>query len=200
MSKLCLCDDWECRCWLSEFCGHKLCNPMDCSIPGSPVLHCLLEFVQNSYPLSQWCYLTISSSVAPFSSCPQSFPVSGTFPMSWLFTSGGQGIGASASASVLPRNIHGWSTLGLTGLISLQSKGLSRVFFNTTVWKHQFFSSQLSYSPTLTSIHDYNKNLFLGHLLGGCVVGLMATSSKRTYATRVPPRAAAAVYYCLFLP
>ena len=87
---------------------------------------------------------TISSSVAPFSSCPQSFPVSGCFPMSRLFASGGQSIGASASASVLPRNIHSWSTLGLTGLISLQSKELSRVFSNTTVWKHQFFSTQPS--------------------------------------------------------
>ena len=199
MSKLCLCGDWEFECWLSELCGHKLC-PMDCSTPGSPGLNCLLEFVQNSYPLSQWCYPTISSSVPLFSSCPQSFPVSGTFPMSWLFASGGQSIGASASASVLPRNIHGWSTLGLTGLISLQSKGLSRVFSNTTVWKHQFFSSQLSYSPTLTSIRDHCQNLFWGHLLGGCVVGLMATSSKRTYATRVAPRTAAALYHCLFLP
>ena len=82
-----------------------LCNPMNCSTPGSPVLHYPLEFVQNSYPLSQWCYLTISSSVAPFSSCPQSFPASESYPMSWLFASGGQSIGASASASVLPRNI-----------------------------------------------------------------------------------------------
>ena len=90
----------------------------------------------NSCPLSQWCHPTISSSVIPFSSCLQSFPVSGSFPMSWLFPSGRQSIGASASASVLPMNIQGWFLLGLTGLISLQSKGLSRVF-NTTVQKHQ---------------------------------------------------------------
>ena len=90
----------------------------------------------NSCPSSQWCYLTISSSVAPFSSCPRSFPASGSFPMSQLFTSGGQSIGALASASVLPMNIQDWFPLGLTGWISFQSKGLSRVFFNTTVWKH----------------------------------------------------------------
>ena len=94
----------------------------------------------NSCPLSQWCHPTISSSVTPFSSCPQSFPVSGSsFLMSRLFASGGQSIGASESASVLPMNIQGWFTLGLTGLISLQSKGLSRVFSNTTWYqKHQY--------------------------------------------------------------
>ena len=85
----------------------------------------------DSYPLSQWCYLTISSSVALFSFCLQSFPASGSFPMSRVFTSGGQSIGASASASVLPMNIQGWFPLGLTGLISLLSKGLSRVFSST---------------------------------------------------------------------
>ena len=94
-------------------------------------------------PLSQWCHPTISSSVIPFSSCPQSFPASGFFQMSQLFASGGQSIGVSASASVLPRNTQDWS-LGWTGWISLQSKGLSRVFSNTTVQKHQFFSAQLS--------------------------------------------------------
>ena len=91
----------------------------------------------NSCPLSQWCHQTISSSVVPFSSYLQSFPASGSFPMSQLFPSGGQSIGASASTSVLPMNIQGWFPLGLTGLISLQSKGLSRVFSNTTVQKHQ---------------------------------------------------------------
>ena len=97
----------------------------------------------NSCPLSQWCHPTISSSATPtFSSCPQSFPVSGSFPMSQLFTSGGQCIGGSAS--VLPMNIQGWFHLGLTGLISLQSQGLSRVFSSTTVQKHQFFCTQLS--------------------------------------------------------
>ena len=94
--------------------------------------------------LSQWCHPTISSSVVPFSSCPQSFPASGSFQMSQLFTSGGQSIGVSASTSVLPMNTQDWSPLGWTGWISLQSKGLSRVFSNTTVQKHQFFSAQLS--------------------------------------------------------
>ena len=96
----------------------------------------------NSCPLSQWCHPTILSSVIPFSSCLQSFPASGSFPMSQFFTSGGQSIGASAS--VLSMNIQDWFLLGLTGLISLQSKGLSRVFSNTTVQKHQFFCAQFS--------------------------------------------------------
>ena len=98
----------------------------------------------NSYPLSQWCHLTISSSVIPFSSCPQFFPASGSFQMSQLFPSGGQSIGVSASTSVLPTNTQDWSPLGWTGWISLRSKGLSRVFSNTTVQKHQFFGIQLS--------------------------------------------------------
>ena len=98
----------------------------------------------NPCPLSQWCHPTISFSVIPFSSCPQSLPASGSLPMSQLFTWGGQSIGVSASASVLPMNIHDWSPLGWTGWISLQSKGLSRVFSNTIVRKHQFFGTQLS--------------------------------------------------------
>ena len=98
----------------------------------------------DSNPLSQWCHPTISSCVIPFSSCLQSFSASGAFPTSQLFASGGLSIGASASASVLPMNMQDWFPLGLTGLISLQSKGLSRVFSNTTVQKHQFFSAQLS--------------------------------------------------------
>ena len=102
------------------------------------------QSLTNSCPLSWWCHPTISSSVVTFSSCPQSFPASGSFPMRQFFTSGGQSIGVSASASVLPMNIQGWFPLGLTGWISLQSKGLSRVFSNTTVQKHQFFGSQLS--------------------------------------------------------
>ena len=96
----------------------------------------------NSYPLSRWCHPTISSSVALFSSCPQSFPASGCFSMSNFFISGGQSIEASASASVLPMNIQGWFLLGLTGLICLLSKGLSRVLSSSTVQKHQFFSAQ----------------------------------------------------------
>ena len=95
----------------------------------------------NSCPSSQWCHPTISSSVVSFSSCPQSLPASGSFPMSQLFTWGGQSIGVSALASVLPTNTQDWSPLGWTGWISLQSKGLSRVFSNTTVQKHQFFST-----------------------------------------------------------
>ena len=94
----------------------------------------------NSYPLSQWCHSTISSSVIPFSSHPQSFPASGSFLRNQFFTSGGQSIGVSASASILPMNIQDWSPLGWTGWIS---KGLSRVFSNTTVQKHRFFSAQL---------------------------------------------------------
>ena len=99
----------------------------------------------NSYPLSWWCHPTISSSVVPFSSCPQSFLASGSFPMSQLFSSGNQSIGVSASTSVPPRNTQGWSPFRWTGWISLQSKGLSRVSSNTTVQKHQFFSAQLSF-------------------------------------------------------
>ena len=98
----------------------------------------------NSCPLSQWCHLTIPSSVVPFPSCLQSFPTSGSFPMSQLFTSGGQNIRVSASVSFLPMNIQDWSPLGWTGWISLQSKGLSRVFSNTTVQKHLFLGAQLS--------------------------------------------------------
>ena len=108
----------------------------------------------NSRPLSQWCHSTIPFSVVPFSSCPQSLPASGFFTVSWLFTSGGQSIGASAAASVLPMNIQCWFPLGLTGLI-LQSKWLSRVFSSTTIQRHQFFGAQPSF---LTSIHDYWKN------------------------------------------
>ena len=98
----------------------------------------------NPCPSSRWCHPTISCSVVPFSSCPQSFPESGSFQMSQLFASDSQSIGVSASTSVFPMNTQDWSPLGWTGWISLQSKGLSRVFFNTTVQKHQFFSAQLS--------------------------------------------------------
>ena len=98
----------------------------------------------NSCPLSRWCHPTISSSVVPFSSCLQSFPATGSFQMSQLLASGGQRIGVSPSKSILPMNIQDWSPLGWTDWISLQSKGLSRVFSNTTVQKHQFFCAQLS--------------------------------------------------------
>ena len=95
----------------------------------------------NACSLSLWCHPVISSSVISFFSCPQSFPASGSFPISWLFASGGQSIGASTLAPVLPMNIQGWLPLGLTDLILL-SKGLSRVFSSTTIWKHQFFGTQ----------------------------------------------------------
>ena len=98
----------------------------------------------NSCPSCQWCHPTISSPVVSFSSCPQSSPASGSFPMSQFFTPGGQSIGVSASASVLPMNLQDWFPLGWPGWISLQSKGLPRVFSNTTVQKHQFFSARLS--------------------------------------------------------
>ena len=114
----------------------------------------------NSCPSSWWCHPNISPSVIPFSSCLQSFPASGSFLRSQFFASGVQRIGASASASVLPGNIQGWFPLGLTGWISLLSKGLSRVFSNTTVQKHHslVLKESLFYGPALTSIHDYWKN------------------------------------------
>ena len=124
------------------------CSLVSNSFPSHAVQHARLHCpsptpgaCSNSCPLTRWCHLTISSSVIPLSSCLQSFPASGSFQMSQFFTSGGQSIGASAS--VLPMNIHDWFPLGLTGLI-LQFKGLSGVFSNTTVQKHQFFSTQLS--------------------------------------------------------
>ena len=142
-----------CCCSVTKLCP-TLCNSMDCITPGFPVLHYLLAFAQTHvrwvgdaiHPAMddiRWDP-TISSSVVPFSSCPQSFPASGSFPMSRLFTSGGQSIGASASASVLPMNIQGWFPLGMTGLIFFQSKGLSRAFSSTTIPKHQFFITQPS--------------------------------------------------------
>ena len=112
--------------------------------------------LSDSHPLSQWCHPAISSSVIPFFSCPQSLPASETFPMSQLFTWGGQSTGVSALASFLPKKSQGWSP-EWTGWISLQSKGLSRVFTNTTVQKHQFFSAQLSSQSNCHIIHDYWK-------------------------------------------
>ena len=108
----------------------------------------------NPCPSSQWCHSVISSSVVPFSSCPQSLPASESFPMSQLFTWGGQSTGVSALASFLPKKSQGWSPLGWTGWISLQSKGLSRVFSNTTVQKLQFFGPQLS-SQSNSHIHTW---------------------------------------------
>ena len=108
----------------------------------------------NPCPLSQWCHPVISPSVIPFSSCPQCLPASGSFQMSQLFSWGGQNTGVSASASVLPMNTQDWSPLGWTGWISLQSKGLSRIFSNTTIQKHQFFGAQLS-SQSNSHIHTW---------------------------------------------
>ena len=139
------------RVWLSVSpwtCRHAR-PPCPSSTPGA---------YPNSCPSRQWCHPAISSSVVPFSSCLQSFPASGSFPMSQFFTSGGQSIGVSALASVLPMNIQDWFPLGLTGWISLQSKRLSRVFSNPTVQKHQSSVLTFLYGPTLTSIHDYWKN------------------------------------------
>ena len=112
----------------------------------------------NPCPSSRWCHPTISSSAVPFSSCHQSCPASGSFQMSQLFASGGQSIGVSASSLVLPMNTQDWSSLGWAGWISLQSKGIPRVFSNTTVQKHQFFGAQLYLWSTLTFIHDHWKN------------------------------------------
>ena len=121
-----------------------LCNPMNHSMPGLPIHHQLPEFTQTHI---HWVGDTIQPShplVVLFSSCPQSFPATGSSQMSQLFASGGQSIGVSASTSVLPMNIQDWFPLGQTSWISLQSKGLSRVFSNTTVQKHQFFGAQPS--------------------------------------------------------
>ena len=117
-----------------------LCDPHGLQHARPPCPSLNPRACSNSCPLSQWCHPAISSSAVPFSSCPRSLPASESFPMNQFFTSGGQSIGVSASASVLPMNIQCWFPLGLIGLISLQSKGLS----NTTVQKHQFFGAQLS--------------------------------------------------------
>ena len=129
-----------------------LCDLMDCSTPGFPVLHYLLEFAQAHV---HWVSDVIQPSQPLLPSPPQSFPASGSFPMIQLFASGDQSTGASASASVLPMNIPDWFPLGFTVSISLLSKGLSTVLSSTTIQKHQFFSTQLSLWSTVTSIHDY---------------------------------------------
>ena len=125
----------------------------------------------NSCPLSQWCHPTISSSVVPFSSCLQSFPASGSFQMNQLFVSGGQSTGVSASTSVLPMNTQNWSPLGWTGWISLQSKGLSRVFSNITVQKHQIFSTSTFFIVQLS--HPY--------MTTGKTIGL----TRRTFVDKI---------------
>ena len=130
-----------------------LCDPVNCSMPGLPVPSPTLGVHPNPCPSNRWCHPAISSSVVPFS-CPQSFPASGSFQMSQLFTWGGQSIGVSASTSVFPMNTQDSSPLGWTGWISLQSKGLLGVFSNTTVQKHQFFGTQLS-SKSNSHIHTW---------------------------------------------
>ena len=134
--------------WFSVQFSHSVVS--DCLWPHDPQ-HVRLPYPSptpgvhpNPCPSSRWCHPTISSSVVPFSSCPQSFPASGSFQMGQLFASDGQSIAVSASTSVLPMNTQDWSPLGWTGWISWQSKGLSRVFSNTTVQKYQFFGAQLS--------------------------------------------------------
>ena len=131
-------DCWSRCCYpITQSCL-TLCGPMDCSMPGFPVLHHLLELAQTHV---LWVSdITQPSCPLSSSSCLQSFPASGSFLMCWLFATAG----ATASISVLQMSIQGWFPLRLTGLISLQSKGLSRVFSNITVWKHQFFAAQLS--------------------------------------------------------
>ena len=129
-----------------------VCDPINRSTPGFPVHQQLPEFTQTM-PIKSVMPSAITSSVVPFS-CPQSFPASGSFPMSQIFAWGGQSTGVSALASILPMNTQNWSPLGWTGWISLQSKGLSRVFSNTTIQKHQFFSAQLSSQPN-SHIHTW---------------------------------------------
>ena len=136
-----------------------LCDPMNCSNPRPPCPSPTPGVHPNPCPSSRWCHPTISSSVVPVSSCPQSFPASGCFPVSQLFTSGGHSIGVSASTSVLPMTFQCWFPLRLTDLIALLSKGLSRVF----LWAPQFTSinslvPSLLCAPTLTSIPNYWKN------------------------------------------
>ena len=146
-AKMCTSNPYMCTCWEAYSCSPSISQlrrsivsdslrPHEPQHARPPCPSPTPRVYSNSCPSSWWCHPTISSSVVPFSSCPQSFPASGSFQMSQLFTWGGQSIGASASASVLPKNIQDWFPLGLTGLISLVSKGLSRVFSNITVLKH----------------------------------------------------------------
>ena len=133
-----------------------LCDPMNRITPGLPVHHPTPGVHSDSRPSSQWCHPAISSSIVPFSSCPQSLPPSESFPMSQLFAWGGQSTGVSPSASFLPKKSQGLSPSEWTGWISLQSKGLSRVFSNTTVQKHQSFGAQPS-SQSNSHIHTWSQ-------------------------------------------
>ena len=159
---------------------------MDYSTPGFPVHHQLLEFTQTHV---HWVSDAIQSShpVVPFSSRLQSFPASGSFQVSQLFTSGGQSIGVSASTSVLPMNIQDWFALGWTGWISLLSKGLSRVFSNTTVQKHQFSAHSFLYSPILTSIHATGNTISLTRwTFVGKVMSLLFNMLSKLVMTFLP--------------
>ena len=141
----------------------------------------------NPCPFCWWCHPTILSSVVPFSSCPQSFPASRSFQMSQLFASGGQSTGVSTSTSVLPMNTQDWSPLGWTGWTSLQSKGLSRVFLNTTVKNINSLALSFLYSTTLTSIHDHGKNLALSRrTFVGKVMSLLLNMLPRLVVTFIP--------------
>ena len=152
---------------LNPFRSHALQHTRLLCPPLSP------RVCSKSCPLSQWCYLTISSFAAPFSFPPQSFPDTGSFPVSRFFTSGSQNIGASASASVLPMNIQDWFPLELTGLITLLSQGHSRVFSNTTVRKHHVFSVQ----PSLWLINCSSEYYCFWWVLWGLIVNYQAESS-----------------------
>ena len=139
-----------------------------------------LGVYSDSCPLIRWCHPTILSSVVAFSSCPQSFPASGSFPVTWLFASGGQSIGTSASASVLPMNIQSWFPLGRTGWNSLQSKGLSRVFSSIKIQKHQFFSTQ----PSCKSFFNWRR-IVLQYCVGFCLLCGPVSHLYRSYVTHI---------------
>ena len=148
------CDtSWKYNCTIFQFSSVVLCDPLDYGTPGFPVLHQLPEFAQTHCSLSQWCHSTISSPAIPFSSCLQSFPVSRSFPMSQFFTSRGQSIGVSASASVLPMNIQDWLVWSPCSPKDSQESSPTLQFKTINS-----LALSLLYSPTLTSIHDYWKN------------------------------------------
>ena len=166
-----------------------LCDSMDSSMPAFPVHHQLLELSQTHVHWFGDAIQPISSSVVPFSSSLQSFPASGFFLMSHFFASGGQSIGASASTSVLPMSTQDWFPLGLTHLISLQSKGLSRVFSNITVQKHQFLVLSFLCGPALTFIHNYWKNIALTRQnFVGKVMSLLFNMLSRLVIAFLPRR------------
>ena len=159
----------SCCCLVTKSCL-TLCDPMDCSTPGLPVRH-QLPVYSNSCSLSRWCHPAISSPVVAFSSCLQSFPASGSFQMSQLFASGGQSIGGSASASVLPMNIQDWFLLGWTGWISLQTKGL-------------ILKSLLQHHSSKTSICQHSA-FFIVQLTSYLTTGKTTALTRRTFVGKV---------------